>query len=131
MQRIHYEPTGTFRRGRPEYQVTHDVTHHVGFEDSGWSILIPEGFVTDLASIPAFARWALKPDGQYAEAAIVHDVMYDLMLFPRRFADIVFDDAMKRAKVPFPIRKVIYWSVRLMGWRNFQTIERGNKKPAT
>src|SRR5262245_47745360 len=36
-------------------------------------VVVPAGFVTDLASIPRIFFSALRPDGVYAYAAIVHD----------------------------------------------------------
>ena len=40
-------------------------------------IYVPEGYVTDLASVPRLL-WALfPPHGRYAKAAIIHDWLYD------------------------------------------------------
>ena len=39
-------------------------------------IVAPRGFVTDLASIPPMFRGLFKPDGEYAPAAVLHDMLY-------------------------------------------------------
>lgn len=40
------------------------------------SVVVPKGFVTDLASIPRVFWSLLRPDGEYAYSAIIHDYMY-------------------------------------------------------
>ena len=42
-------------------------------------IRVEQGFKTDLASIPAWLRWLLPPDGEYKEAAVIHDWLLKLM----------------------------------------------------
>ncbi len=49
---LSYEPTGTFRSGRPEYRVTAPFRYEVGEIGSGLVLTVEEGFVTDLASVP-------------------------------------------------------------------------------
>jgi hypothetical protein len=46
------------------------------YDKTGDVITVPRGFVTDLASIPSPVSVFLKPDGPYAQAAIVHDYLY-------------------------------------------------------
>lgn len=36
---------------------------------------VPKGFVTDLASVPSVFWSVLRPDGEYAYAAILHDYL--------------------------------------------------------
>jgi len=44
----------------------------VGFPN----VIVPRGFVSDLASIPPLFWSKLRPDGDYAYAAVVHDFLY-------------------------------------------------------
>lgn len=54
--------------------LTSDLHWEVGHKGSGLWVTVPDGFVTDLASIPAAARWLFNPnDPQTAKAAAVHD----------------------------------------------------------
>ena len=90
-------------------------------------ISIPAGFLTDLASVPRPARWAVSRVGPHLEASIVHDWLYVAWQFEgreptdrmRRFADDVFLAAMKKAKVRWLQRNLIYGAVRLGGWIAF------------
>ena len=90
-------------------------------------ISIPAGFLTDLASVPRPARWAVSRVGPHLEASIVHDWLYVAWQFEgrertarmRRFADDVFLAAMKRAKVCRFKCYLIYGAVRVGGWIAF------------
>ena len=39
-------------------------------------IIVPKGFVTDLASVPLFLTGIFPRDGKYTKAAILHDLVY-------------------------------------------------------
>lgn len=39
-------------------------------------IVVPKGFITDLASVPKALQFMFPPDGEYTYAAIVHDMAY-------------------------------------------------------
>lgn len=43
---------------------------------TGSTITVPEGFVTDYASIPAAAQLIIPKNGPYSRAAIIHDYLY-------------------------------------------------------
>src|SRR5256885_9984018 len=51
---------------------------------------VPKGFVTDLASVPRIFWSYLRPDGNYAYAAIIHDYLYWVQSRAREAADLVF-----------------------------------------
>jgi len=83
---------------------------------SGAGILVPEGFVSDFASIPAAARFAFLPFGRHAKAAVLHDWLYAVGEPGRRwFADQVFDDAMAELEVDPGMRRTMYQAVHLFG----------------
>ena len=79
-------------------------------------VVVPVGFVTDLASIPQWV-WSsgLRPEGAYAYAAIVHDYLYWVQERPREEADEIFLFAMQDSKVDSTLRNGIYKAVRLAG----------------
>ncbi len=91
----------------------------------GW-IQVPEGFVTDLASVPWFGRWAVSVDGDHTKAAIIHDWLYvtasaeDFPNVTRRDADRVFLEALKVRGVPAWKRNLMYAAVRVGGGRAFR-----------
>lgn len=55
-----------------EFELWEEVTYTASQGDS-W--VIPEGFRTDFASIPAVVSWAVPKLGAYTLAAIVHDLL--------------------------------------------------------
>jgi hypothetical protein len=86
-------------------------------------VVVPRGFVTDLASIPRPLRGLLDVNGPSREPAVLHDWLYchqqDAAGNPvtRAWADELFRLALARAGVSLATR-TLYWSgVRLGGWR--------------
>ena len=78
-------------------------------------IVVPDGFVTDLASIPR-AFWSfLRPDGKYAWGAVVHDWLYWEQFTDRATADEVLRDIMKDFKISSGTVDTIYYALRLGG----------------
>lgn len=76
---------------------------------------IPQGFLTDFASVPLPFRLVLPPWGKYGRASVVHDWMYWDQTLSRRDADRVFLDAMRTLGVWTPARWTIYAGVRCFG----------------
>ena len=77
-------------------------------------IIAPEGFVTDLASIPRIVRMFIVKNGRHRAAAIVHDWLCKLGKdFDRRLADKIFLEAMKILGVPRIRRRLMYWAVAI------------------
>jgi hypothetical protein len=78
------------------------------------TVTVPAGMVTDLASVPWFARWLVGRVGPHLEASIVHDFLYiawqDLDRRGARKEDWKFADHVLRAGM----RKV---DLRLGGFR--------------
>jgi hypothetical protein len=79
------------------------------------SITVPQGFITDLASIPQYFWWALPPSGRYGHAAILHDWLYWEQACPRVIADRAFETAMAELNVALPLRKAMWAAVRVGG----------------
>lgn len=78
--------------------------------------VIPEGFVTDLASIPFFLKWWYDDDDDLSAAALVHDFLYDRQPCPRREADDIFHALLLMTGVS-EIRATLCWTgVRIGGW---------------
>ena len=59
------------------------------------AVTVPTGFVTDFASIPQIFWSILRPDGDYAYAAAIHDWLYWDQARPRHVADQIFALAMQ------------------------------------
>jgi hypothetical protein len=79
------------------------------------TITVPIGFVTDLASIPQVFWSFLRPDGDYAFAAILHDYLYWTQTTDRATADHVLKICMQDFSVPATQVAAIYDGVRVGG----------------
>ncbi len=77
---------------------------------------VPEGFGTDLASIPRLFQNIVPKIGRHIQPAICHDYayVYDTGL-TKAEADTMFLDGMKSVGVPWYRRRVMYWAVRVGG----------------
>lgn len=81
--------------------------------------VIPEGFITDLASIPKILQSVVKSDGELLESSIIHDYLYTYTNISRSLADEVFREAMTIYKVKRWKLYISYWTVRLFGGSRF------------
>lgn len=101
--------------------------------EDGAFITVPEGFVTDLASIPR-GLWNLLPKaGPYVKAAVVHDWLYwdgriEGAPITRGDADGVFKRAMESVGVGAFKRNLIWLAVRVGGGGMWDAYRRGQKK---
>lgn len=87
-------------------------------------VTVPEGFVTDLASIPR-AFWSIRrPEGRHAFAAVVHDYLYWTQIKTREESDSIFRQAMLDSKLDKSEVEVLYQAVRQFGSAAWE----GNKK---
>lgn len=78
-------------------------------------ITVPVGFVTDFASIPR-AFWSLlRPDGNYAYAAVIHDYLYWKQGLARDKSDLIFKLAMQDFEIGSVEVGTIYAGVRAGG----------------
>ncbi len=86
-----------------------------GQESNVSPVLVPEGFVTDLASIPRIF-WSLIPrDGPYIYSAIVHDYLYWTQAQTRSRSDLIFRYSMEDFGIDESKIAAIYNAVRSFG----------------
>jgi hypothetical protein len=83
------------------------------------SFTVPKGFVTDMASIPRVFWSILRPDGNYAYSAILHDYLYWDQTRPRETADRIFQLSMRDFKISPSTVSTIYQAVRIGGQRSW------------
>lgn len=96
-------PTGKFRVfKRSRYRLKEDL-----FVDG---TRIPSGTVSDGASLPFFVRTFLDPMGIWAEAAFLHDYLYNRI--NRKDAAKRFKAAMRASGTPEYICQAFYLAVR-------------------
>ena len=106
--------------GTGKYCVVRPLTYQIWFYGSGLSVTVPDGFLTDLASVPRLL-WPLVPphSPDYAAAAVLHDYLCEWQggMFTKVVADAIFYEAMRVLGVPLWRAIMIYVAVRLWnGW---------------
>lgn len=101
--------------------VTKSFSYDIGFKGSNQQVIIPQGFLTDGASIPKALSKYIPPWGKYGAAAIVHDYLCETLqivdqgqprLITRKKADKIFFEAMGVLEVPLIVRVCFYLAVR-------------------
>jgi Protein of unknown function (DUF1353) len=94
-------------------------------------VTVPVGFVTDFASIPR-AFWSLlRPDGDYAYAAVIHDYLYWNQALSREQSDLVFKFAMQDFKIGPAEVATIFAGVRAGGagpWKENSKLKAGGER---
>jgi hypothetical protein len=103
-----------------------------------WTVIVPVGFDTDLASIPR-PFWPLfPPSGRYAPAAVLHDWLYwhgmvQTEPITRRYADHVLRTAAGDLGVSWPVRWAIWDGVRAFGhwrWQHYRALQAAGVRSA-
>ncbi|WP_167765269.1 MULTISPECIES: DUF1353 domain-containing protein [unclassified Brevundimonas] len=111
-----YELTGKMRNGRPEVCLTTPLAYEIGYLGSGWVVEAPEGFCTDLASLPVWTqrlRWGRRLARKLARASIVHDLLRSDRRVPKLKADVIFLEAMAVDGVRLSWRVIAFITVLL------------------
>jgi hypothetical protein len=78
---------------------------------------VSKGFATDLESIPSIFYSLLRPDGEYADAAIVHNYLYWTQTRTRLMSDEILKSSMEDFDVDKLKIQAIYRGVRAFGER--------------
>ena len=95
------------------------LIYHVGSVDSQEIVEVSEGFPTDFASVPWFARWFISTWQKTGRAVVVHDYLYSMegrrkYEYTRRQADGIFLEILKVMRHK---RRWFAWlGVRVGGW---------------
>jgi hypothetical protein len=105
-------PTLGFLNGT-EFIVLQPYRYRIG--STAHSIEVPEGFVTDFASIPPGLRAIFERQGRYSRAAVIHDYLYWSQVCTREQADNIFKIAMRELGVRRRERDPIHVAVRAAG----------------
>lgn len=61
---------------------------------------VPEGFETDLASVPRWLWWFIAPAGRHAQACVVDDFTYENAVATKSQADVLFYEGLRELHVP-------------------------------
>lgn len=80
------------------------------------AIVVPRGFITDLASIPRPLRGVLNVNGRSRRAGVLHDYLYCSQPCTRAEADAIFRRALAAEGINLVGRNTYYGGVRAAGW---------------
>lgn len=112
--------------------------------DEVFVITAPAGFVCDLASVPKALQPLFAPDGKWAAAAVIHDLLYQNThkgIYPntplgklnahidKDFADKIFFNAMIMCDVNIIIRSMFYNAVKYFGEAAYENQNKSIKYP--
>jgi hypothetical protein len=84
----------------------------------GKMLAVPQGFETDLDSVPRLPLSYALVKGRAFKSAILHDYLYHVG-YPREFADDVMFGGMVAEEVHPAARTAIYAGVRAGGWKAY------------
>lgn len=108
--------TLTYLPKKNMWRTERSFTYCIGEEDSEDQIIVPEGFETDLASVPWPACMFITRSGRYNQAAVLHDYLYHCHNRKREDCDCIFLEAMEILGVSWWKRKLMFRAVRMGGW---------------
>lgn len=118
-------PKATSILGKQMYVILKAFVYYVGAKGSMVTVRIPEGYMTDGASVPKWFTWLLPAMGKYAQAAVVHDYLCEYLTvhidgtprpISRNRADLIFLEAMGVLDIPVYIKYPMYWAVASWTW---------------
>ena len=111
-----------FGDGR-NYTLVRDLTWLNADGLTGYTV--PQGFKTDLASIPSLLHSLIPKTGKFNRASVLHDYFYRTpeLGLTRGEADGLFLVAMRADGVRYTRRYAMYWSLRAAGfvaWNSYR-----------
>lgn len=98
--------------GRQLFKLTRAFRFSMRVNGGDISVFVPEGFVTDFASVPRIFWPIFPPAGRYCEAAVIHDYLCASGTCSRFLADSLFRECMCQLGVPLWKRWLMYYGVR-------------------
>jgi len=105
--------------GKNLFQLIEPLEYHVGSYPSKEIITVPEKFITDFASVPRIFWSIVSPIDTHANAAVVHDWMYQTYYAPKARCEWIFDEALGVLDVPEWKRICLHRSVYYFGWKTW------------
>jgi len=107
-----------------EWALRKNFIYEIGFLGSGDKIIVPDGFITDFASVPRIF-WSILPSiGKYSSASILHDYLYFSKIKSRKESDKIFYEAMLVSGVKKWKAKIIHKIVRIFGAKPYKKSKR-------
>lgn len=70
-----HDHIASMKHGKEMHKVLRAFSFYVGERENNEWVYIPEGFLTDGASVPKWLHWVIPPWGKHGQAAVVHDML--------------------------------------------------------
>lgn len=102
--------------GKWRFKILFPFEYHIGEYPSTEIIRVPEGFETDLVSIPRVFWPILSPLDEYVKAAVVHDWLYKTGQYSKSRSDYIFKEAMEVLNTPKWKVNCLFIAVYLFGF---------------
>ena len=129
---LHVADVGRIEQGRPIRVVTQDFEHRITDQGQEFTLFIRAGYCSDGGSIPRALRAVVQPWGKFAQAFVVHDILYSTRALTRLEADRILRESVrvvtadivegedqemieKYTRMGWCQAFLIYWAVRLFG----------------
>ncbi len=112
------------------WRVNKAFEYHVGSENSGEVIQVPEGYETDGISIPRFC-WVIVGhplSGEAVQASVIHDFLYQYGLYDQKRSDEIFLEALIVLKVSVWKRQIMFQALRMFGFVAWNNARKNDKK---
>lgn len=108
----------SLERGVPMYRVMTSFKFYIGDRKNKTWAVVPEGFVSDGASVPKFLHWLIKPWGKHGQAAVLHDFLCDqcVVYVDGKSEQITYNRAHKIFKEALRVSRVSNFNIFLMYW---------------
>jgi hypothetical protein len=90
-------------------------------------VVVPEGFITDFASVPRLPVIYLAVGNKGHKAAVLHDYLYSIKRYSREACDAYFYHALRESGVNWFYAQAMYRAVRLAG-NSFYNAVKTNKE---
>ena len=91
------------------------TTQEVWYRDGVLTVVVPVGFVSDLASIPRII-WVLFSPWDIALESLFHDQLYRQQPVRRVVADAALMSMLEERECVWYVRWAVYLGVRMFGW---------------
>jgi Protein of unknown function (DUF1353) len=96
------------------WKTERELDYEIGAQGSGLFILVPQGFKTDLGTIPVWARAFINPaDAKCAAAFVLHDFLCTWSNFSRTVTDAILFEALIVLATPRWKALLIHFGVSL------------------
>ena len=106
-EQLKYDKAVSRRLGKDHWRVTPGYRYYIGKEGSTRYVDVPDGFLTDGATIPRGLWWLLPPLGEYSQATSLHDYLCRTYQITELIDGVPTQVAVTRAEIDAILREAM------------------------